>query len=240
MAAQQNAELVARLVGDKVLESLEQQESELDEKIKQLERADDDELERIRERRMQQMKQQMQKAQEMRAAGHGEYSLLTETQEFFDVIKKSDKVVVHFFTPQNSFCQLIDGHLQRLAPHHLEARFVRMNAEKSEFLVQKLGIWMIPCIALIKGQKVVKMVQGLDELGGTDKFSTSFLAYYMSVHEVLKYDGPDPEGPTDECCGKYLRADGQSGRSAQQVREEQMSKIRQSIYYDSDLEEEDD
>lgn len=233
-----NAEIVASVIGEKVLQSLEQEEQALDAKIKRLERADDDELERLREHRVQQMKQRALKAQEMRAKGHGEFTTLTDTKEFFDVMKKSDKIVVHFFTPANTFCELVDGHLERIAKQHIETRFVRMNAEKSEYLVDKLGVWMIPCIALVKDQKVVKMVQGLDELGGTDKFTTAFLAYFIGLHDVLKYDGVEPEGPLDSCGGAYMN--GNQAASQQQTYEERLNSIRQSIYYDSDLEEEDD
>lgn len=232
-----NAEAVASLIGEKVLATLEQQEAELDDTIKRLGEADDDELERLRARRLSQMKAQAQQAQELRARGHGEYATITDTHEFFDVIKRSDKVVVHFFTPANAFCQLVDGHLGRLAPHHVETRFARINAEKAEFLVEKLGVWMIPCIALVKAQKVVKMVQGLDELGGTDKFSTAFLAYYLGLHNVLTYEGPDPESPTDDCGRTYSTTGGSASGADQQ---DAKSSIRQTIFYDSDLSDEDD
>lgn len=231
------AEIMASAIGEKVLETLDRQEQEIDDTIKRLEQADDDELERLREKRLEQMKARAHKQQELRAQGHGEYSLVTDTAEFFALMKKSDKIVVHFFTPANAFCQLIDGHLTRLAPRHLETRFVRLNAEKHEFLVERLGVWMIPCIALIKGQKVVKMVQGLDELGGTDKFSTAFLAYFCSLHEVLTFEGATPETATDDCGGLYAS---NSSAGAPPPPPQQQSAIRQTIYYDSDLEDEDD
>jgi hypothetical protein len=234
-----HAEVVANLIGEKVLETLDEKEARLDQQIKRLEEADDDELERLRERRLQQIKQQATKSQELRAQGHGEYATITDTHEFFNVIKKSERVVVHFFTPSNAFCALVDGHLTRLAPHHIETRFARINAEKAEFLVDKLGVWMIPCIALIKNQKVVKMVQGLDELGGTDKFSTAFLAYYMGLHEVIKYDGVEPENAQDDCGGAYTRGAPMTAQQQQELHKEQLNKIRQSIYYDSDLSDED-
>ncbi|POM60060.1 Thioredoxin-like fold domain containing hypothetical protein [Phytophthora palmivora] len=233
------AEMMASLIGEKVLETLDQKDQKLDETIKKLEEADDDELERIREKRLQAMQQKARKTQELRAQGHGEYSTIADTHEFFETMKKSDKVVVHFFTPANAFCQLVDGHLGRLAPHHLETKFARINAEKAEYLVDKLGVWMIPCIALVNKQKVEKMVQGLDELGGTDKFSTAYLAYYLSLHKVLTYEGPEPEGPTDDCGGAYA-AGNNPVTAKQQLDQERINSIRQSIFYDSDLEEDDD
>ncbi|CAH0481590.1 unnamed protein product [Peronospora belbahrii] len=233
------AEMVASLIGEKVLETLEQKETTLDETIRKLEQADDDELERLREKRLEAMQQKARKVQDLRARGHGEYTTIADTHEFFDTMKKSDKVVIHFFTPANAFCQVVDGHLARLAPHHVETKFARINAEKAEYLVEKLGIWMIPCIALVQKQKVEKMVQGLDELGGTDKFSTAFLAYYLSLHKMLTYEGPEPENPLDGCGGAYATGS-KPVELKQQLDQERISSIRQSIFYDSDLEEDDD
>ncbi|KAI9916072.1 hypothetical protein PsorP6_006909 [Peronosclerospora sorghi] len=112
-------------------------EQKLDETLKKLEEADDDELERLREKRLHAMQQ---KAQELRAQGHGEYTTIADTQEFFETAKKSEKVVVHFFTRANAFCQVVDGHLNRLALHHVETKFARMDAEKAEYVVDKLGV----------------------------------------------------------------------------------------------------
>lgn len=236
-ASAAQAEMVASLIGEKVLKALDQKEQKLDETIKKLEEADEDDLERLRERRLQAMQQKARNVQELRACGHGEYTTISDTHEFFTSIKTSDKVVVHFFTPANVFCQLVDSHLTRLAPHHMETKFIRINAEKAEYLVDKLGIWMIPCIALVNKQKVAKMVQGFDELGGTDKFSTAFLAYYLSLHNVLTYDGPEPETSVDDCGRAY--ATGNDPVSAkQQLEQERIHSIRQSTFYDSDLEEE--
>ena len=149
------------------------------------------------------------------------------------MIKKSEYVVTHFFTPANAFCVTINGHLQRLAAAHLETRFVGINAEKAQFLVEKLGIWMIPSIALIKDQKVVKMLQGLDELGGTEKFSTAFLAYFLSSQNILKYNGSVPESFTDDC-GLYRTTLVESAKHKDQPN----TTLRQTVFYDSDLEDE--
>lgn len=41
-----------------------------------------------------------------------------------------------------------------LAKQHMETRFVKINAEKSPFLAEKLKIVVLPTIALIKNAKV--------------------------------------------------------------------------------------
>jgi thioredoxin-like negative regulator of GroEL len=52
--------------------------------------------------------------------------------------------------------------LSVLAKQHLETRFVKINAEKSPFLVERLGIFIMPTILLIKdGQTIDKLVPAL-------------------------------------------------------------------------------
>ena len=48
----------------------------------------------------------------------------------------------------------MDKHLAILAKQHIETRFVKINAEKSPFLTEKLKIIMLPTLALIKNTKV--------------------------------------------------------------------------------------
>jgi thioredoxin-like negative regulator of GroEL len=50
--------------------------------------------------------------------------------------------------------QVVDKHLSILAKQHIETRFVKINAEKSPFLAEKLKIIVLPTIALIKNTKV--------------------------------------------------------------------------------------
>lgn len=60
--------------------------------------------------------------EEWRGLGHGVYSEITEEKEFFDVCKKSNKVVCHFFRESTWRCKIVDKHLNLLAPQHLETR----------------------------------------------------------------------------------------------------------------------
>lgn len=50
--------------------------------------------------------------------------------------------------------QVMDKHLNLLAKQHIETRFVKINAEKSPFLAEKLKIIVLPTLALIKNAKV--------------------------------------------------------------------------------------
>lgn len=50
--------------------------------------------------------------------------------------------------------QVVDKHLSILAKQHIETRFIKIQAEKSPFLAEKLKIVVLPTIALIKNAKV--------------------------------------------------------------------------------------
>jgi hypothetical protein len=48
----------------------------------------------------------------------------------------------------------MDKHLAILAKQHLETRFLKINAEKSPFLTERLKIFMLPTLALVLKGKV--------------------------------------------------------------------------------------
>lgn len=50
--------------------------------------------------------------------------------------------------------QVMDKHLAILAKQHIETRFVKINAEKSPYLSEKLRIVVLPTLALVKNAKV--------------------------------------------------------------------------------------
>lgn len=57
----------------------------------------------------------------------------------------------------------MDKHLDILAKQHIETRFVKINAEKSPFLSERLKIVVLPTLALIKNTKVDDYVVRLFE-----------------------------------------------------------------------------
>jgi len=57
----------------------------------------------------------------------------------------------------------------------------QINAEKSPFLTDRLKIWMLPTLALVRQEKTVDYVVGFEDVGGTDDFPTSALAARLQV-----------------------------------------------------------
>lgn len=68
---------------------------------------------------------------------------------------------------------------------------VQIDAEKSPYLTEKLKIWMLPTLALIKNEKVVDYVVGLDDMGGREDFPTEALAARLAAASVIEYHEGD-------------------------------------------------
>lgn len=169
--------------------------------------AGDSEMEMLRERRLAQMKKSQEQKQKWRAAGHGTYTSIGEGQqgadsakEFFDASKNSMRLVVHFHRPSTRLCDVFHSHLEKLANKHLETRFVKINVDQvsedgangsgAAYLVEKLGIVVMPTILIIKERKAVHHIRGFDQLGGTEDFSTESLEWLLGNYGGIK----TPEG----------------------------------------------
>lgn len=176
-----------------LLKVLDEKEKALDEKLKEMEKMDEDDFERLREKRKAQMIKAQQVRQRNMLNGHGRYMELSDQKEFFEAVKASKMVVIHFYRSATWRCQIVDRHLEQLAQEHLETRFVKINAEKSPFLVERLNIVMLPSILCSRDGKTEHTIIGFDEMGGNDEFPTENLAYVLAKYKVLNYDGPEPE-----------------------------------------------
>lgn len=161
---------------------------------------DDDALEDLRAKRLHQMKKAQEQRQKWQAAGHGTYTELGAGhdsrdvgRDFFEASKQSERLVVHFYRPSTRLCDIFHAHLAKLAPRRMETRFVKVNVENCDkegggasFLVERLGIVVMPTIVIVKDRKAVHHIRGFDELGGTDDFSTSALEYVLGVHGAIR------------------------------------------------------
>jgi hypothetical protein len=79
-----------------VLSAAKAVEDKLDEEIAALDRLDPDDIEALRERRIQQMRRAAERRAKWRALGHGEYTEVPE-KEFFAAAKASERLVCHFY-----------------------------------------------------------------------------------------------------------------------------------------------
>jgi len=178
-------------VNEGILEVAQQEERALDEKLKALENLDEDDFEMLRQRRRMELQKKARQEQDWKQLGHGRYAEVTDTKEFFALCKKSERVVAHFYRSSTARCQIVDAHLAKLAQTHLETRFVKVDAEKNPFLVERLQIILMPSIILIRGGKTDHTIRGFDEFGGTDDFATEDVEFVLASRGVLDFAAID-------------------------------------------------
>lgn len=182
-------------IQQKVLEAANFVEEQLDTEINRLGHLKEDDIEQLREKRLQQLKKQQELKQEWRRKGHGEYTAVSDETDFFSVCKESNHVICHFFRESTWRCKIMDKHLYTIAAKHIEAKFIRIDAEKSQFLAKRLRIVVLPTIALIKDGKTVDFVVGFDDLGGTDDFPCEMLEWRIARSGVIVYSGDLSQPP---------------------------------------------
>jgi len=170
----------------------------------------DDALEALRAKRIAAMKEEHAKQQKWISLGHGTYSELGEGQnakdvarDFFDAAKQSERMVVHFYRTSTRLCDVFHKHLSKLAPQHKETRFVKINVENCDnegggaaFLVERLGIVVMPTLVVVKNREAVHHIRGFDELGATEDFSTQALEYVLGIHGGI-FQPEGQEVPTE-------------------------------------------
>eukprot|EP00986_Skeletonema_menzelii_P010609 scaffold5229_cov137-Skeletonema_menzelii.AAC.1 len=166
--------------------------------------ANDSELEKLRERRLAQMKAAKVQKTKWLEAGHGRYTDFLEAGQqpdvakaFFEAAKVSNRMVVHFHRPTTRQCDFFHAALEQLAPKHPETRFVKINVEGcddvreggsgvgAKYLVEKLGIVVMPTLLIVKDRKAHHQLRGFDELGGREDFTVNELAFVLGGHEAL-------------------------------------------------------
>merc|ERR1711976_97120 len=183
-------------LGNKLLQATQIMEQQVDAEINRLENMDEDDFEVLRRQRMQQLKKAQEQKQEWLVQGHGKYEEIADEKQFFEVSKKSKNVVCHFYRDSTFRCKIIDKHLAILAPKHMETKFVKINAEKCQFLVERLRIKVLPTICVAKEGKTIDYIVGFDDLGGHDEFPTEMLEWRLGRADVINYSGDLLSPPT--------------------------------------------
>lgn len=196
-------QIIGNVLAKQIDQTAKSQEAQIVEEISKYDallEAKDSELEILRERRIAQMKKAQEQRNKWKSLGHGTYTSIGEGQhgadiakEFFDASKESDRMIVHFHRPSTRICDIFHSHLEKLSKSHLETRFVKINVDQcsdnggggASYLVEKLGIYVMPTLVVIKDRKAVHHIRGFDELGGDDTFSTEALEWVLGTHQGI-------------------------------------------------------
>uniref|UniRef100_A0A8D0L6H2 Thioredoxin domain-containing protein 9 n=1 Tax=Sphenodon punctatus TaxID=8508 RepID=A0A8D0L6H2_SPHPU len=189
MAADTSVEMFSKVLEKQMLQTSKLVEEQLDMEIQKLDQMDEDELEVLKQRRLEALKKAQQQKQEWLSKGHGEYREIPSERDFFQEVKESKNVVCHFYKDTTFRCKILDKHLTALAKKHVETKFLKLNAEKSPFLCERLHIKVIPTLALVKDGKTQDFVVGFTDLGNTDDFTTEILEWRLGFSDIINYSG---------------------------------------------------
>jgi len=170
----------------------EQGDAEQEEKNKQEEERDgagaeeEDELENLRARRRKMMKDSQEKRVKHQGLGHGQYDEITEEQ-FLKTVTSSNLSIVHFYHRHFEKCKIIDMHLSKCARKFFGTRVVKLDAEKTHFFVDKLGVKTLPCVIVFVDGVALGRQVGFEGLGG-DNFTTVQLAWKLKQFGGIEED----------------------------------------------------
>lgn len=149
---------------------------------------DEESLEMIRKRRLEELKERALEKRKNVLLGHGQINRVHDHDEFFRSVKESKRVLAFFYKEGSEWCNVMEKHLRVLCPAHDETKFMFIDAERSTVLAKHLQIWMLPTLVLIRKEKTEKSIVGLDELDyyGTGNFKTKDLEDLLIKYKVLK------------------------------------------------------
>lgn len=145
----------------------------------------EDDLDVIRARRLAELKRISELESKFRGLGHGDYTEIDE-REFLDAVIKSARAVVHFYHRDFARCKAVDKNLAIVAPAVIGTRFLKVNAEKCPFFVEKLKIKVLPTLVYLIDGKTIHTVTGFSEFGGNDDFYISEFVKSLNRHGMLK------------------------------------------------------
>jgi len=155
-------------------------------------KCDDDDLEVLRARRRQQMKDAHDKRLKYQGLGHGSYDEIAE-EEFLKTVTASPRCVVHFYHKMFEKCKVMDMHLGKCAKKFFGTRFVKLDAEKAPFFVEKLMIKTLPCAVVFNDGVAIGRQLGFEGLGG-EEFETVQLAWRIKEWTGIEEDfGPEDD-----------------------------------------------
>ncbi len=100
---------------------------------------EDYELRTIREQRLRQIKDAHRVKLENIGKGHGQFREITQ-DDFISEVTSSNRVICHFYHRDFPRSEIMNHHLQRLSQRHIETKFIKIDAEKCPFFVEKVNV----------------------------------------------------------------------------------------------------
>lgn len=171
--------------------------SEDSDDILELLEQDDDASAQYRAQRTQEL------AQELKHISHAVKTAQNESRQVGKVVDYSDEgslmallaqkdtseyYLVHFYELQFEKCRVMNQRLEQLASKHLDLRIMRIQASNAPFLVAKLKIKVLPCVAIYRCGVECDRLVGFSKLGNdVDGFSLAQLERYLMDARIIRY-----------------------------------------------------
>ncbi|KAI5125011.1 hypothetical protein M0805_007435 [Coniferiporia weirii] len=139
----------------------------------------------LREQRMEELKREMNQVKDLRRQDHGRLTEVKDEKEVIRISANEKKCVIHFYHRDFKRCEIMDKHLELLAPKYFATRFLRVFVEDVPWLVEKLNIRVLPCLmSFIEGVAKDRLV-GFEEIGNADGFETASLELRLQMSGVI-------------------------------------------------------
>ncbi|KAI0719629.1 GTPase inhibitor [Cerioporus squamosus] len=142
----------------------------------------------FREHGMDRLKAEMDHLQQQKRDGHGQYREVTDEKEVVRLSANEPRCVIHFFHHKFKRCEIMDKHLQQLAPKYFDTLFIRVFVENVPWLVERLGIKVLPCVMTFVNGTSKDRIIGFEDLGNTDQFETATLEWKLLNSGVVRKD----------------------------------------------------
>ena len=180
----------------------EEDEDDDDDEFDHLLNDDDNELQALRQARINQLKQQQSLRAQHVSLGHGSLRTITQDEFLPECTGSSRFVIVHYYHDDFERCKIMDYHLKIIAPEHLEAKFLRIDASKAPFFVNKLRIQTLPALLIFENGKEIGRLTGFDGLAmdkkKPDEWHTGRLQEWIASVGAIQYERPSREAE-EEC-----------------------------------------
>lgn len=147
-----------------------------------------DDLAQLRARRLAQLRADADARAQWEQEGRGVLHHARSDKEFFDAARGCSKVVACFARASRP-CDAMERLLSQLAPRHLEAKFIKVEAEKCPFLADRMRVTVLPTIAVLLEGKAEGYQVGFDGLHGGDACGAAALEA-----RLVDLGGLRPEG----------------------------------------------
>lgn len=110
-----------------------------------------------REARISQLSSELAKVKASQSTSSELYATIKDDKHLLDFTTSCERCLVHFFHPGFARCGIMDQHLERLSKRHYDAKFGRVDVNNCPFVVEKLGVRVLPCVVgfvdgLVKGK----------------------------------------------------------------------------------------